>query len=132
MKNDITLATGHLLDNAVDQEAQSGDSALDGEDDAVHLIKALTAEDRGGQGGGEVGGAADAHGDQDDHGDGQGADLRPHLVGGGDRLEQGRGDTGGQAHAAAGGQVGAGQHDTAADAQCGRQIGRRLGEDVDE
>ena len=75
---------------------------------------------------------ADAHGDQDDHGDGQGADFRPHLVGGGDRLEQGRGDTGGQAHAAAGGQVGAGQHDTAGDAQGQRQIGRRLGQNVDE
>ena len=66
-------------------------------------------------------------------GDGQRADLRPHLVGQVLRvLQQGSGDTGGQAHGTAGGQVGTGQDDTAADAQSGGQIGRRLGDDVDD
>ena len=76
---------------------------------------------------------ADEHGKHNDHGNGQSADLRPHLVGHvSGVLQQRCRDTGGDTHGTACGQVGTGQHDTAADAQCGRQIGRRLGEDVDE
>ena len=76
---------------------------------------------------------ADEHGKHNDHGNGQSTDLRPHLVGHvSGVLQQRCRDTGGDAHGTACGQVGTGQHDTAADAQCGRQIGRRLGEDVDE
>ena len=76
---------------------------------------------------------ADEHGKHNDHGNGQSTDLRPHLVGHvSGVLQQRCRDTGGDTHGTACGQVGTGQHDTAADAQCGRQIGRRLGEDVDE
>ena len=76
--------------------------------------------------------SADAHHDQDDQGDGQGADIGPHLVGGVAGLEQGGGHTGGDAHGPTGGQVGAGQHDAAGDAQRHRQIGRGQGQQVDQ
>ena len=79
-----------------------------------------------------------ADGTADDHGQDQHQQNRrrgqvgPHLAGGVHGLEEGRGDAGGQAHDAAGAQVGTGQHDASADAQGHRQVGAGLGQDVDD
>ena len=65
--------------------------------------------------------------DGDDGPDGQGAHVRPHLVGQvGGALEQGGRDAGGQAHDTTGAQVGAGENDTSGDTQSGGQVGGRL------
>ena len=60
------------------------------------------------------------------------APSQPHLIGHVEgALQQGSRYTGGQAHDTSGRQVGTGENNTAADAQSRGQIGRRLGNDVD-